>query len=499
MHLEPIAFLLGALLLAAGSALGAPVTAAFFASLALGSVSLGTVGGATFQLFVPLAGLLVATAAFRPTFWRDLERVFRLNWMPVVVVVLLLYTLASAFILPRLFAGDTTVFVSSLDGVVETALRPVPGNINQSAYFTMGVLAFFAVASRLSREGSFELLRTGFFAFAGFNAFLGIVDLAGKASGAGDLLAPIRTAQYSMLVEVQVEGFWRIVGGYPEASTFAAGTTIALAFTFSYWRATSWRPPLLLSCTLLALLILATSSTGYASLAIVSMLLAFSLAWRMLRARLSTRDLATMLASAVGLAILLGIVITNESLLVPAKRLIEETLINKSTSASADERFYWNLKSWMAFVDTYGLGIGIGSSRASSSIIAVLSQLGAVGASLIVLLVIDLARPLPRPGPDPTDREIAAICNGLRTAGLVSLVPPAIAGGTADPGIVFFIALAGVAVGRDRLARRGEFPGASMPAPRPMPAGGVSWSGVRAEATAANPPGRPVRPPVPRL
>ncbi len=461
MQIAPIALLVGAVLLALGSVARAPIAFAFFASLAFGSTAIATlsaVGGATLLLYVPLAGLLIAAAVLHRTFWRDLGRVFRLHWTPIVVLILMLYAVASAFVLPRLFAGATTVFVPSRGAIVETALRPVSGNINQSAYFTVGVIAFFAVASQLARDGRFELLRTGFFAFAGTHATLGLIDFAGKASGAGDVLAPFRTAGYSMLIEVQVEGFWRIAGGYPEASTFGGASIIVLAFTFSYWRATNWRPALVLSGVILLLLLLSTSTTGYASLAILCALLSFSWIWRLARGRLSARDLTTILAGAVALAVVLALLILSESTLKPVQRLIEETLINKSTSASADERFYWNTKSWMAFLDTHGLGIGLGSSRASSSVIAVLSQLGAVGAFLIVLLLADMARPIPRPGPDPAARELAALCNSLRSVGFATMIPAAIAGGGADPGIVFFIALAGLLVGRTRLRqlRRAE-------------------------------------------
>jgi hypothetical protein len=450
MSVAPIAVLVGALLLALGQIVRAPTTVAFFASLAFGSTAIVS-GGINLLLYVPLAGLLMAAAVLRRTFWRDLERVFRLHWTPIVVVTLLVYGVASAFILPRLFAGATTVFVPGLNAVVETALRPVSGNINQSAYFAFGILAFFAVASQLARTGRFELLRIGFFAFAATNAALGLIDLAGKVSGAGDLLAPIRTAGYSMLTEVQVEGFWRIAGGYSEASTFGGATIIALAFTFSYWRATSRRPALVVSVILLLLLLLSTSSTGYASLAILVALLSLSSLWRLLSGRLNSRDLMTILAGAGALAIVLAVLIFTQGALEPIQKLIEETLINKSTSASADERFYWNAKSWRAFLDTYGLGVGLGSSRASSSVLAVLSQLGAFGAFLIVLLLAEMARPIPRPGPDPDARELAALCNSLRTTGLATMIPSAIAGGVADPGIVFFIALAGVVVGRKRL------------------------------------------------
>lgn len=454
MQVAPIALFLGAFLLGLGYLRGAPVTFAFFASLACGStaiVTLTALGGSTLLLYVPLAGLLIATSVFRRTFWRDLGRVFQLHWTPTAVLLLLLYAVASAFILPRLFAGETTVFVPLAGKISETALRPVSGNINQAAYFTIGVMGFFAVASQLARDGRFDMLRTGFYAFASFHVALGLIDLAGKSSGAGDLLAPFRTAGYSMLIEVQIEGFWRITGGYPEASTFGGASLIVLAFTFSYWRATGERSALVLSVLTLVLLLLCTSTTGYAGLAVVLLLLSMSWFWQLIIGRLNVTDLATILAGAGALVLVLGLLVFSETLLRPVQRLIEETLINKSTSASADERFYWNAKSWLAFLNTYGLGIGLGSSRASSSVIAILSQLGAIGAFLILLLVVDMARPIPRPSGDPQAQELWAICDSLRTTGVVTIVPSAIAGGGADPGIVFFIALAGVVAGRSRL------------------------------------------------
>ena len=132
---------------------------------------------------------------------------------------------------------------------------------------------------------------------------------------------------------------------------------------------------------------------------------------------------------------------------------MQATIFEKSVSASAEERFYWNYKSWMAFLDTGGLGIGLGSSRASSWVIAVLSQLGVVGAALLALLVLQiLGRPY-RAKPAPEDAELAALCKGARAAGFAIIVPMTIAGGAADPGIFFFIVLATLFVGQARLAQ----------------------------------------------
>lgn len=454
MEVEPIAIAVGAMLVALGHALGAPLAVAFFASLAFGStavVTLTALGGAPLMLYVPLAGLLISASVFHRTFWRDLGRVFQIHWTTFAVLLLAVYAVAGAFVMPRLFAGATTVFVPMGGRIAETALRPVSGNINQSAYFIVGVCGYFAVASQLARDGRFHLLRTGFFAFATAHVLLGIIDLAGKAAGLGDVLGPLRNASYSMLTNVQVQGFWRITGGYPEASTFGGASIIVLAFCFSYWRATNSRLALTLSGLVLTLLLLCTSSTGYAGLVVLILLLGMSWVVCVLRDRISARDLFTIVAGAIFCMLVLGVLATSESAMQPVQRLIEETLVNKSTSASADERFYWNAKSWLAFLDTYGLGVGLGSSRASSSVIAILSQLGVIGTGLILLLLMDLARPLPRPAADAGSRELWALCNSLRSTAFASMIPSAIAGGGADPGIVFFIAIAGVLVGRSRL------------------------------------------------
>ena len=108
----PIAILVGALLLALGQIVRAPTAFAFFASLAFGSTAIVS-GGIDLLLYVPLAACSMAGTVLRRIFWRDLERAFRLHWTPIVVVTLLVYGLASAFILPRLFAGATTEFVPS--------------------------------------------------------------------------------------------------------------------------------------------------------------------------------------------------------------------------------------------------------------------------------------------------------------------------------------------------------------------------------------------------
>jgi transposase len=452
--IEPIAILVGAGLFLLGYCLRAPIMVALFGSLAFGSLAIATlpaVGGAVVLLYVPLAGLFIASVMMQRSFWRDLARVFTVHWTPALMVLLLAYAVMSALIFPRLFAGQTTVFVPAQGVIVEAILRPVSGNLNQVGYFCVGIMSFFAVSVLLLRHHDFRSIKAGFLTFAALIAILGMVDLFGKASGAGDLLAPLRTATYALLINVQVEGFWRIVGGHPEASGFAAANLVALAFAFSYWRATGSRPVLALWSVLLFLLVLSTSTTSYAGLAVLLLILGISWLWRLLTGGLSRRDMALLVAAGIGAATVLAVFLFGDGRLDPAARLIETTVLEKSTSGSGNERFYWNYKSWMAFLDTYGLGVGLGSSRASSSFIAILSQLGVVGALLFGLAFIDIARRPVRRSPEPADADLVALCEALRSAGVAIIVAGAISSGAADPGILFYITLAGLLVGRVRL------------------------------------------------
>jgi hypothetical protein len=456
MQISPVGVLICACLLLLGYVLRAPIVVALFASLAFGSTAIGALpalGGATPLLFAPMAGLLIASTLARRGVRGDLALVFSLHWTPMVVVALLLYGIASAVIMPRLFAGETTAFIAGRSRVMETMLAPVSGNITQSCYFAIGILTFLALSALLVRGKHLEAVKTGFFTFGTVHATFGVLDLFGKLSGAGDILWPIRTAAYSMLIEVQVEGFWRITGSYPEASTFAGGTLIALAFSFSYWRSTGSRCAFALAALLTLLLLLSTSTTGYTGLAVLSLVLSLSLLLGVVRGRFASRDALVLVLAVLALTVALAVLMLDEHLLDPVVRMMQTTVFEKSVSASAEERFYWNYKSLMAFLDTGGLGIGLGSSRASSWVIAVLSQLGVVGAALLALLVFQILRRPYRAKPASEDAELAALCKGARAAGFAIIVPMTIAGGLADPGVIFFIVLATLFVGQARLAQ----------------------------------------------
>jgi hypothetical protein len=442
-------------LLLVGYAMGAPLVGALFASLPFGStaiVILPALGGSSPLVFVVFVLALLASIALKRGFLDDLAALLARSPAAQAACALAAYAIVSACLFPRLFAGATRAHIVVEGAVVEAPLGPVAGNITQTLYLTLGVFLFLGMCLLLQQKENWRAVERGFFAFAIVHAGFGLVDIAAKLAGAGDVLAPLRNASYGMLVEVMHGSFWRIVGTYPEASAFAGFTLPCLAFTFTFWRHTGSRPAFALAVVLQLLLVFSTSSTAYASLAVVLALLAMSAGWAALRGRLQVRDVLVFLLAWVGLAAALAAYLLDESLFEPFLALADDTLFNKGTTASGLERAYWNAAGVQGFLDTFGVGVGMGSSRASSWIVAVLSQLGVAGALLFVLLLCELVRGLGAGTAARAERDMVALAGSARAAAIAWLIPACITSGSADPGAAFFIGLAVVVACRQRLA-----------------------------------------------
>jgi hypothetical protein len=206
--------------------------------------------------------------------------------------------------------------------------------------------------------------------------------------------------------------------------------------------------------------VLSTSSTAYAGFAIVAAVAATSMAISALRGRLSGPDLLILAFVWLALIVVLSLYLIDERLFDPFVRLFEAMVLNKSTSGSAEERLHWNLIGLQAFADTFGLGVGLGSSRASSWAVAVIAQLGIIGTLLMAVLVAVLLHDMAAPKPQGVDRKILALTSGVRAAALAGLAAGSVSAGYADPGLIFFVALAVVGA-----CRSGELNAAALRTP----------------------------------
>lgn len=431
-----------------GWALGSPLIIGLMTSLAFGSTAIGTVGGSSPLLFTAFEILIVASLALRPAALRSLPVVMRQHWTSGVMLALGIYVVGGAILIPRFFAGRVVV-----PGVVggysaDVLLQPVPGNFNQACYFAMGVALFFALSVRLLDVRNLEFIRRGFFAFAGANAALGILDILGKIVGISDILLPIRTAAYTMHTSTSVDGFWRIAGGHPEASAFATVTFAALAFCLSYWRASGSRFALWLALTSGGLLVLSTSSTAYGSIAILSMFLGAEITYLAIKNQFKRRDAALLGVAAVGVVAIVCLAVFDPRIIDPFVDFLYSAIWDKAQSASGIERAYWNERSMDAFMATSGIGVGLGSARASSWLVAVLSQLGVIGFSLIAVLTVFIVCGMRGVKRTEDTMELIIIANSVRASALAGIASSSLIGGNADPGIIFMIAVAVIATCR---------------------------------------------------
>ncbi|TPI81973.1 hypothetical protein [Mesorhizobium sp. B2-8-9] len=436
-------------------------------------VTLTFLGGSSPLIYTIFEVLLVAAVAARRRIWFDLGSVFG-SIRPVwILASLMVYAIIGAWLFPRFFAGQTAVFVQSkIRGtVVEASLAPVSANISQTGYFILGGLTTIALCTLLLHASRIDQIRRGFFLWCGLHAGMGVVDFVGKNAGVGDVLAPIRTANYAIISDAYEAGFARITGPFSEASSFAGASLACLAFSYTYWRWTRSRLAQCLSAILLFLTFLSTSSTAYVGLTLLCIPVALSMSASVLRGKVEREEILIAVLMVVGVVAVMGISLYRADALDPFVRLFSSTIINKADSASGHERAYWNFKSLQSFIDTTGLGVGFGSSRASSWPIAVLSQLGFFGSLMMAMLLVTLARGLSgvRQWVAP---ETDAVVASIRNASFAGIIANSVSGGSADPGILFFIALAVVSATRVGALRTaaGFDPGSRYQAAQPVPA-----------------------------
>src|SRR5699024_6535747 len=152
-----------------------------FASLAFGAtaaMTLPALGGSSPLNYTLFAGSLVAAVAARRRIWFDLCSVFgsiRSIW---VLTRLMAYAIVGAWLVPRLFTGQTAVFVVSPGGlgITEPSLAPVSGNISQTGYFILGGLTAIALCALLLHTDGIDQVRRGFFTLCSLHAGMGLID-----------------------------------------------------------------------------------------------------------------------------------------------------------------------------------------------------------------------------------------------------------------------------------------------------------------------------------
>lgn len=353
------------------------------------------------------------------------------------LLLLVLWGVISAYFVPRLFNGETMLFTTDrvMQGIRLVPLQPLTTNLTQSAYAIAGLCVFAAMSALLQPAQRMLRFRDAVLLLASVNVGAALLNLAELHLGIPSLLELVRNAGYAMLVGGEIGGLQRISGTFSETSAFSAFTLPLLAFCACLWHE-GVRPRYSGSLALitLALLLLSTSSTAYAGMAVYGALVGAALLWRAVSRSQSFRlGTGAWLLWGVSVAATL-VLLARPELADRAGEFFGVTLVNKLDSSSGVERGSWNRQAWENFTALYGLGTGLGSARASSFPLVLLSNVGVLGTALFLAFV---ARVLLSPLRGVAD-ETAPVVRASRHAVLAALIAVSVSATVFDIGLAFY-------------------------------------------------------------
>lgn len=335
--------------------------------------------------------VLVPTLLTRSSLVLELASLKNLGFLFAFLAVSLITTI----FVPSFLADTISVVpLKSLGFASTEPLRPSQGNITQSIYLSVSV-AVAAATALIARSPPFpgQLLLA---VLVGGITLLtsGLIDMFASAAGLASLLDPFRNAGYAMITNAEVLGVRRVVGLMPEASSYGS-SCVAFASALAFLRPLYAPGParMVASSTAVALIgmaLLSTSSSAYAGLAIFSVAYAINLVRRIANfSAIGHTGLA--IEFVVGLiavvSILMALLLQPE-LFDPLLRLVDEIIFNKAMSNSFVERSFWNQVGWNALFSSYGLGVGLGATRASNYFVAVISNTGLIGGGCFFIFLL---------------------------------------------------------------------------------------------------------------
>lgn len=322
------------------------------------------------------------------------------NWAGMAFAA---YCLLSAWVFPRLFAGDILVYplVDVRYPVITLyPLGPTSQNVNQGFYIlTSGlfaVLTSYAFLQRRSLEGAIPLVMATACLADGF-ATVQSVFAAAHIHVRPEFL--YNNGGYLILDTQMMGGLRRLNGTFNEPSSLGAFLpglaafllTIAVIEPRRRWAA-------VVGLWTLAMLVLSTSTTAYVGVAVcVAMVGLFAATYR--RGAYVAHVAAATIAGlgALALATVVAMMFA-PGVIDAAYGILDEALFGKLQSESAAERVKFAHRAAALFQESHYLGVGYGSFRASGGLQLIAGATGVVGLALIAayLLAVAFARASPR-------------------------------------------------------------------------------------------------------
>lgn len=265
-------------------------------------------------------------------------------------------------------------------------------NLNQFAYLILNMMLALLLADRLVRLPVQSLLKAAHAAVLGafFVATLFVVwDWLAHSVGIYFPDAFLHSNAFYAAAHEQAFGdVARISGPFSEPSALAYAYGGFLAYASGCYLADRRARSLLMMLAAVGALVVSTSTTAYALLAlwVVAMLLALPLS-RLIAGGVSpagSSRLAVVAVVLLAVAGAVGFVRTHQD---DIQLIYERSIAGKTESSSFEDRTAADRMGYETFETTWGMGIGLGSHRPSTLPAALLSNVGLAGTLAFVVFI----------------------------------------------------------------------------------------------------------------
>ncbi|MFM0504619.1 hypothetical protein [Paraburkholderia caffeinilytica] len=411
----------------------------FGCTLALGLGGVGIMPAQLFLVFFALRafnlaggkGIMDALSMEKPGFW---------------LLGTCLWGVVGAILLPRLLHGLTLVFPvdrAVVGAVLLQPLGPVSGNLSQAIYCVGDVVVYACMYAFLRYRDAYRALAGGIFLLTFLDVLAGVIDIGTHAVGL-DVMSVIKTAQYADLSGEEFGGLLRITGTFSETSAFSSFTLPLFVFCLNLW-VIGYRPKLAgtLAAATGTLLLMSTSGTAYVGLGAYLVVQLFSRPGRVAAAAVARKRRMWIIAACAGVLGAIYVTLFLPGVVDTLTDFFNTTVTGKASSESGVERMSWNMQGVTNFLDTYGIGVGLGSIRTSSFLVAVLANLGVVG---VVCYGVFVGRCLLSPVSAHYPLTERAVCHAARHSMIATLIVASTTAGVFELGSCFYLFAAAASV-----------------------------------------------------
>lgn len=294
-------------------------------------------------------------------------------WLLAFTVI----AVAGAFILPRLFAGVAHAMPirGSLDSGLFLPIYPNSSNTFQAIYLVLNALIVALVSRMMVRNEADALdvvrgVTLGALCASGFGLYQLIAYYTGLPWPSDFVNSNLGVGQFPEQVVSSVKRisatFWE-----PSLLSYNFVGTIGLLLLGGLATRVGW--------LVLVVQLLSTSSVGYVAFLLLAAI------WMVFASGSQQKKLRAAMAGMVVIALALA-----ADFAFTDGKVTSSMLINKASSDSAINRSYANYLGLQSFLETWGLGVGMGSARASSLFATLLATTGVLGMATFVAFLLSL-------------------------------------------------------------------------------------------------------------